>query len=142
MDELSELLDGFQGSVWRVRCFAHILNLVVKVSIKILNQYYAKTELLHQSILSQFSNKTKATMDATEEAEDTATLNELDDDHGEENENEDITEDDSDEVDPAVAENDAAIVDEIAADVANDADLPTLTRAEVNLGRFAITKVT
>ena len=81
-------------------------------------------------------------MDATEEAEDTMTLNELDDDHGEENKNEDITEDDSDEVDPTVAENDAAIVDEIAVDVTNDADLPTLTRAEVNLGQFAITKVT
>ena len=81
-------------------------------------------------------------MDATEEAKDTVTLNELDDDYGEENENEDITEDDSNEVDPAVAENDAAIVDEVAADVANDADLPTLTCAEVNLGRFAITKVT
>ena len=73
-------------------------------------------------------------MDATEEAKDTVTLNELNDDHGEENENEDITEDDSNEVDPAVAKNDAAIVDEVAADVANDADLPTLTRAEVNLG--------
>ena len=81
-------------------------------------------------------------MDATEEAEDTTTLDDLDNNCGEENENEDITEDDSDEVDPAVAANDAAIVDEVAADVANDADLPTLTRAEVNLGRFAITKVT
>ena len=134
MDKLSELLNGFQGSVWRVHCFVHILNLIVKVSIKILNQYYAKTELLHQSILSQFSNKTKATTDATGGAEDTATLNELDDDHGEENKNEDITKDDSDEVDPAVAENDAAIIDEIAADIANDADLATLTRAQVNLG--------
>jgi hypothetical protein len=25
------ILDGFQGEVTRVRCFAHILNLVVKV---------------------------------------------------------------------------------------------------------------
>jgi hypothetical protein len=84
----------------------------------------------------------KATMNATEEAEDTTTLNELDDDHGEEHKNEDITKDDSDEVDPAVAENDATIVDKVAADIANDADLPTLTHAEVNLGQFAITKVT
>jgi hypothetical protein len=29
--ELSELLNGFQGSLTRIRCFAHILNLVVKV---------------------------------------------------------------------------------------------------------------
>lgn len=33
VDELEDLLDGFQGSVSRIRCFAHILNLVVKVSI-------------------------------------------------------------------------------------------------------------
>ena len=33
VDELGDLLDGFQGSLTRVRCFAHILNLVVKVSI-------------------------------------------------------------------------------------------------------------
>jgi len=31
VDELTELLDGFQGPLTRVRCFAHILNLVVKV---------------------------------------------------------------------------------------------------------------
>jgi hypothetical protein len=31
VDELGELLDGFGGSLTRVRCFAHILNLVVKV---------------------------------------------------------------------------------------------------------------
>jgi len=80
-----------------------------------------------------------------EDAEDTATLNELDDEQlGEdiENENEDYSEEDKDEeIDPAVAENDAAIVDEVAADVENDSDLPTLTRDEVNLGRFAVTKV-
>jgi hypothetical protein len=32
VDELGELLDGFGGSLTRVRCFAHILNLVVKVT--------------------------------------------------------------------------------------------------------------
>lgn len=31
VDELGQLLDGFGGSLSRVRCFAHILNLVVKV---------------------------------------------------------------------------------------------------------------
>ena len=31
VDELGDLLDGFQGPLTRVRCFAHILNLVVKV---------------------------------------------------------------------------------------------------------------
>jgi hypothetical protein len=32
LEELPELIDGFQGTLTRIRCFAHILNLVVKVS--------------------------------------------------------------------------------------------------------------
>ena len=35
VEELGELLDGFQGSLWRVRCFVHILNLIVKVRINV-----------------------------------------------------------------------------------------------------------
>ena len=31
VDDLSDLLDGFQGSLTRIHCFMHILNLVVKV---------------------------------------------------------------------------------------------------------------
>jgi hypothetical protein len=48
--------------------------------------------------------------------------------------------DDEDEIDPSVEASDDAMVDEVAAE-ADDAELPALTRAEVNLGRFAITKV-
>lgn len=33
IDELGDLLEGFQGSLTRVRCFAHVLNLVVKVGV-------------------------------------------------------------------------------------------------------------
>jgi hypothetical protein len=33
VDELGKLLNGFQGSLTRVRCFAHILNLIVKVHV-------------------------------------------------------------------------------------------------------------
>ena len=67
------------------------------------NQYHLNLELLHQSILSQFSNKTTAATDATEEAKDTATLNELDGDEFRDDENKDAAEEDKDEVDPAVA---------------------------------------
>jgi hypothetical protein len=33
VEKLEDLLNGFKGSVSQIRCFAHILNLVVKVSI-------------------------------------------------------------------------------------------------------------
>jgi hypothetical protein len=32
VSELGDLLHGYQGSLTRIHCFAHILNLVVKVS--------------------------------------------------------------------------------------------------------------
>jgi len=35
VDELSILIPSFGGREYRVRCFAHILNLVVKVSLLI-----------------------------------------------------------------------------------------------------------
>jgi hypothetical protein len=47
---------------------------------------------------------------------------------------------DEDEIDPLVDASDQAMIDSVAAE-ADDAELPALTRAEVNLGRFAITKV-
>jgi hypothetical protein len=50
-------------------------------------------------------------------------------------------EDIEDEIDPSMAESNAAIVDAITAEVDEESDLPTLTHAEVNLGKFAVTKV-
>jgi hypothetical protein len=132
-----------------VRCFAHILNLVVKVPIhEVSNLYNLTNHLSYQAILSQFSHKTKATTDASEEAEDTAALNDLDNDDDEvgddaTNENEDSNKEETDDkIDPAVAASDDSIVEGIAVAIENDTDLPTLTRAEVNLGQFAVTKVT
>ena len=91
----------------------------------------------------QFSHKTKATTDTTEEAEDNATLDELNDDRADDgNEIEVNGEDENDELDPTVAESDAAIVDEVSEEVENNLALPSLTQADVNLGRFAVTKVT
>ena len=137
MDELGELLDGFQGSLTRVRCFAHILNLVVKVHFGVTSKL-TLSNLLCKSILSQFSHKTKATTNTNEDAEDIATLDELDDEQlgkdKENNDDDDSEEDTDEEVDLAVAESDAAIVDEVAAEVTNNSDLPMLTRTEINLG--------
>ena len=41
-----------------------------------------------------------------------------------------------------MAESDAAMVDEVLEEVENNLALPGLTRADANLGRFAVTKVT
>jgi hypothetical protein len=68
-------------------------------------------------------------------------LGDLDEDNSEEHESAEDNIDDQDEIDPSVEESDAAIIDEIAVEVENDPGLPKLSRAEVNLGRFAVTKV-
>ena len=143
IDELGELLDGFQGSLTRVRCFAHILNLVVKVCI-ILSRFIFSDS--HQSILSQFSHKTspsRAGENATEHAEDDAAFEELEDDVGDDDvANSDEHDDDSgDEIDGCVAESNDALVDAVASEVSEDVALPTLSHAELNLGKFAVTKV-
>ena len=148
IDELGDLLDGFQGSLTRVRCFAHILNLVVKVCIPHTCHFYHSKS--RQSVLSQFSHKTKATEDAIEEAEDAAALDELDDDLDNDLDNEPVedntpeNEEDvglEDEIDVSVAESDDAIIDAVGAGAGDDCGVPTLTREEVNLGKFAVTKV-
>ena len=66
-------------------------------------------------------------------------LEDEDNEDVEDQEAESSEKDDEDEVDPAVEASDNAAIDEVAAEA--DAELPALTRAEVNLGRFAITKV-
>ena len=94
-----------------------------------------------KSILSQFSHKTKASKDTTEEAEDAAALDSLDDDLDEEATGNDEEEHVEDDIDPSVEASDAALVDEVAAETDGDLDVPTLSRDEVNLGKFAVTKV-
>jgi hypothetical protein len=77
----------------------------------------------------------------SKEAEDTAILNDLDEEVGDNAMNNSNEEGTDDEIDPAVAESDNSIVDGVAVEIENDADLPMLTRTEVNLRRFAVTKV-
>jgi hypothetical protein len=48
---------------------------------------------------------------------------------------------DGDEIDPSVEESDAAAVGAVAAEVEADSTLPSLTRADINLGRFSLSKV-
>ena len=100
VDELGDLLDGFQGSLTQVRCFTHILNLMVKVHITQIYPFHSLTSFC-QSILSQFSQKTKVTEDTTEDAEDAAAFHELEDELGEDETTEDVKEEEvGDVIDP------------------------------------------
>ena len=68
-------------------------------------------------------------------------LEELDDDLGKGEAETSEVEDEEEEIDLSVAESDAAVIDEVAAELEKDFGLLRLTRAEVNLGKFAVTKV-
>ena len=99
-----------------------------------------------QAILSQFSQKTKASSDSSENAEDDASFSALEgeDAHESGNNNDEQRDDedeDRDDIDPSVEASDAAIIEEVAAEAGEHVDAPALTRADINLGRFAVTKV-
>jgi hypothetical protein len=142
IDKLGNLLEGFQGSLTRVRCFAHILNLVVKVGVVPFIYIFLVLTLSRKAILSQFSQKTKLSEDTTEEAKDTAALDSLDEDLDEDvtrNSEEEHVE--GDDIDLSVEDSDTALVDIVAAEADGDLDVPTLSRDKVNLGKFTVTKV-
>jgi hypothetical protein len=109
-----------------------------------------------QAILSQFSRKTKASKDADEAAEDDAVFDDLEhvgiDDEADPDVDE-PTDDDIDDVKTTTEDSDAVIVnrlaEELEADEDGDDDNDTdgqqsrrLTREEINLGRFSLSKVT
>jgi hypothetical protein len=81
--------------------------------------------------------------DSSENAEDDATLIALDDNNerevGNNEEEADNDGDEDDDIDPSVAESDATIIEEVAAEVDEHVDAPTLTRVDINLGRFSVT---
>lgn len=145
VDELSELLNGFHGSLSQVRCFAHILNLVVKVCINadfqlMLSESWiialaVSPVAIQQQDKSHNGRNWRCWRHRHPQQTQWCPVR-----HQEESENEDSTKD-SDKVDPAIVESDAAIVDKVAAEVVNDSSLPSLTCTKVNLGWFAITKV-
>jgi hypothetical protein len=70
--------------------------------------------------------------------DDDAALNELED--GQADDDEEPDEEDTDEIDPSVEASDNAMVDEVAAELDTET-LPSLTREEINLGRFSLSKV-
>jgi hypothetical protein len=102
---------------------------------------------LCKAILSQFSKKNATTTDMEETTEDEAIFQMLDG----ESEDDCVVEldiegdQDGDEIDPAVEEHDAAMVDAIVDALALEEDdaqfIDSLTHEQVNLGRFSVTKV-
>jgi hypothetical protein len=81
--------------------------------------------------------------DASEDAEDEAAFVDPKDKIDESAESNKVAdeEEEADEIDPSVEASDAAIIEQVALEVDKQEDVPILTRAEVNLGRFAVTKV-
>jgi len=140
--ELGVLLPSFKGQSTRVRCFAHILNLVVKVFR--IGLYSPTTHIYDfvKAILSQFSKTKKASSDADEDDSEANqdSLDDLEDDIGYGDEEMDDADAD-DETDPSVEQSDKMAVDTVIADVEFDERLPLLTRGDVNLGRYSISKV-
>jgi hypothetical protein len=128
--ELPDLLDGFQGSLTRVRCFAHILNLAVK------------------AILSQFTRAASKAFGVEEDTKDHAFLDSLEEEEDDEAADSDLDEGDEDaddvNMDTDQRDNDIVqrVIESLEGDI-NDANgrLRTLTCEEVNLGRFTLTKL-
>jgi hypothetical protein len=89
--------------------------------------------------MSQFSQTRKASSSSDDNGEDDAALWELEDEDGKEPEEPEV--EDGDKLDPAVQLSDSAIVDEVAAETDADSSLPQLTREQINLGRFSLSKV-
>jgi hypothetical protein len=130
--ELGHLLDdkGFAGPSYRVRCFAHSLNLVVKVCF-CGARLHVKSNKLCQAILSQFAQQRMESDDNAENSEDDALLDRL--------------------AEPADEEDEAAMQDKdadreasnmvVIAELDDELEYDTmLSRDDINLGRFAIHK--
>lgn len=80
-----------------------------------------------------------------ENSSDKAAFADLEDTTGEDDEEPELKLDDDDKLDPSVEASDNAMVDEVIAEISEGDEvsigLLPLTPAQVNLGRFAITKV-
>ena len=142
IDEMENLVPGFRGSTARVRCFGHVLNLVVKVSPASLSSTYSVvlTSRL-QAIMSQFDREAAKRKNwKNGEAEDPELLA-LDDKPGEViGEPPPVSDEDleaAEEADPGREASDDQEIDSL------DDDHPELviSQADVKFGRLAIEKV-
>jgi hypothetical protein len=125
---LAHILPNFEGQKAHIQCFAHVLNLVVKVSGACL--YCILLNYFIQAILSQFSWTCQASMDDDENESDSKMLVDLDD--------QDIDEDEEGEFSDTDQDNfDSELLDEIEGEVSHN----ELTQEDINLGQFAIHKV-
>jgi hypothetical protein len=92
-----------------------------------------------QAILSQFS-KTKASAD--DDDENNAMISRLQEEDDDDEVDPDIDDDDGDEIDSAVEASDNAMVDDVVREVELESfGEETLTREDINLGRFSLSKV-
>lgn len=128
-DAIARTIPEFSGRANRIRCFAHILNLVVK------------------AILSQFARTRRTSKALQEQSEDAAELAALEDDE----EEEDAEQDGDEELDDEEAEQaafDNVLVAEMDEELEEEAELnpgttkvPLRTREDTKAGCFAISKV-
>jgi hypothetical protein len=131
MRELEETLEGHQGVLTRVRCFAHVLNLIVKAILSAFNQERSGGD----DSVDDNGDGDDGDGDGDDEIlMDTKGAEDKYDDH---------------ELDPAVHASDMAIVQKIVQDlhgreVDDDDEFSgshELTDEERQLGRFALSKV-
>jgi hypothetical protein len=140
VEELQVLVPSFRGQTTRVRCFAHILNLVVKVRC-VTRTYCSHVLISLQAILSQFSQNMKASDDEEDEEHDADLFKNLSDEEEEEDDADAEPQLDDDEVDPIVDVSDAAMIQEVIAGVGYGDRIPMLSRTKINVGRFSVFKV-
>lgn len=116
VEELSHLIPAFRGDKTRIRCFAHVLNLVAK------------------AILSPFAQKFTA-----DDQDAAALVKDMEAAAQEDAELEEMPEDDP--VAPDVVASDAATISETEATANLDGRLPPLSSADASVARIALTKL-
>jgi hypothetical protein len=134
IDELEKLLEQSMGSGVHVRCFAHTLNFIVKVnSFFTLSHSRPDTIYPRQAILCQFSCTLKVSDD---NSDDEAALQEIDEPADEEDEAAQEQEDADREA------SDETVLDSFESELVAEGghEVPELTQADINLGRFSVHK--